>query len=55
MERWTKLIIIILVIMGMVMGVFYKRNGEWKFNAIGEPTKDRTFEQTLETVKQRYL
>ena len=39
----------------MVMGVFYKRNGEWKFNAIGEPTKDRTFEQTLETVKQRYL
>lgn len=39
----------------MVMGVFYKRNGEWKFSAIGEPTKDRTFEQTLETVKQRYL
>ena len=39
----------------MVMGVFYKSNGEWKFNPIGEPTKDRTFEQTLETVKQRYL
>lgn len=39
----------------MIMGVFYKRNGEWKFNAIGEPTSDRDFEQTLETVKQRYL
>ena len=26
----------------MVMGVFYKRNGEWKFNAVGAPTKDRT-------------
>jgi tellurium resistance protein TerZ len=25
----------------MVMGVFYKRNNEWKFNAIGEPTKDK--------------
>ena len=39
----------------MVMGIFYKRNGEWKFNAIGEPTKDRTFQETLETVKKRYL
>ena len=39
----------------MVMGVFYKRNGEWKFNAIGEPTKDLDFESTLKTVKQRYL
>ncbi len=39
----------------MIMGVFYKRNGEWKFNAIGEPTSDRDFEHTLETVKQRYL
>lgn len=39
----------------MVMGVFYKRNGDWKFNAIGEPTGDRTFEQTIETVKRKYL
>jgi len=39
----------------MVMGIFYKRNGEWKFNAIGEPTKDHDFESTLKTVKQRYL
>jgi hypothetical protein len=39
----------------MVMGIFYKRNGEWKFNAIGEPTRDRDFESTLQTVKQKYL
>jgi len=39
----------------MVMGVFYKRNGEWKFNAIGEPTRDRKLEETMQTVKQNYL
>lgn len=39
----------------MVMGVFYKRNGEWKFNAIGEPTKDRKLEETINTVSQSYL
>lgn len=39
----------------MVMGVFYKKNGEWKFNAIGEPTKDRKLEETVKTVSQSYL
>ena len=39
----------------MVMGVFYRRNGEWKFNAIGEPTKDQKLEQTVVTVQQKYL
>lgn len=39
----------------MVMGVFYKRNGEWKFNAIGEPTKDRDLQSTVKTVTDRYL
>ncbi|WP_266202748.1 TerD family protein [Pontibacter kalidii] len=39
----------------MVMGVFYKRNGEWKFNAIGEPTKDRKLQETIVTVTQKYL
>ena len=39
----------------MVMGVFYKRNGEWKFNAIGEPTKDRKLEETVNTVTRTYL
>ncbi|WP_293307860.1 TerD family protein [Pedobacter sp. UBA5917] len=39
----------------MVMGVFYKKNSEWKFNAIGEPTKDRKLEDTVKTVTQNYL
>ncbi|QXU42911.1 TerD family protein [Pedobacter sp. D749] len=39
----------------MVMGVFYKKNGEWKFNAIGEPTKDKKLEDTVKTVNQNYL
>lgn len=39
----------------MVMGVFYKRNGEWKFKAIGEPTKDRELQSTVKTVAEQYL
>ncbi|WP_281324342.1 TerD family protein [Flavobacterium sp. IMCC34518] len=39
----------------MVMGVFYKKNNEWKFNAIGEPTRDKKLEQTLSTVTNQYL
>ncbi|WP_447641428.1 MULTISPECIES: TerD family protein [Chitinophagaceae] len=39
----------------MVMGIFYKRNGEWKFNAIGEPTKDKNLQGTIKTVQQNYL
>lgn len=39
----------------MVLGVFYKRNGEWKFNAIGEPTKDKKLQETVQTVAQMYL
>lgn len=39
----------------MVMGVFYRKNGEWKFNAVGEPTKDKKLEETINTVSQMYL
>ncbi|MEB0248715.1 MULTISPECIES: TerD family protein [unclassified Mucilaginibacter] len=39
----------------MVMGIFYNKNGEWKFNAIGEPTKDRKLEETVNTVMRNYL
>jgi tellurium resistance protein TerZ len=39
----------------MVMGVFYKRNGEWKFNAIGEPTKDKKLKETVISVTTKYL
>jgi tellurium resistance protein TerZ len=39
----------------MILGKLYKKNGEWKFAAIGEPTKDRNLDQTLQTVKEYYL
>lgn len=39
----------------MIMGVFYKKNGEWKFNAIGEPTKDKKLQETVNTVAMNYL
>jgi tellurium resistance protein TerZ len=39
----------------MVMGVFYKRNNEWKFNAIGEPTNDKKLQETVNTVTNKYL
>jgi tellurium resistance protein TerZ len=39
----------------MVMGVFYKKNNEWKFNAIGEPTTDKKLEETINTVTSKYL
>lgn len=39
----------------MVMGKLYKRNGQWKFESIGEPTRDRTLQDTISTVMQRFL
>ncbi|KGO95196.1 TerD family protein [Flavobacterium subsaxonicum] len=39
----------------MVLGVFYKKNGEWKFNAIGNPTTDRKLEETIKTIQQNFL
>ncbi len=39
----------------MVMGVLYKRNGEWKFNAIGEPTEDKKLQDTIISVTTKYL
>ena len=39
----------------MVMGVFYKKNGEWKFNAIGEPTEDKNLNGTMNTIVKKYL
>lgn len=39
----------------MILGKLYRRNGEWKFSAIGEPTRDKKLEQTIETVQQKYL
>jgi tellurium resistance protein TerZ len=39
----------------MVLGVFYKRNEEWKFSAIGVPTSDKKLEQTIVTIQQNHL
>ncbi len=39
----------------MVLGKLYRRNAEWKFSAIGEPTRDRKLQQTLNTVQNRFL
>lgn len=39
----------------MVMGKLYKHNGNWKFSAIGDPTDDKSLEQTILTVQKNYL
>ncbi|MNK80260.1 Stress response protein SCP2 [compost metagenome] len=39
----------------MVLGVFYKRNDDWKFSAVGVPTNDKKLEQTIVTIQQNYL
>ncbi len=39
----------------MILGLFYKYNGEWKFNAIGIPTKDKTYKDAISTIKSKFL
>lgn len=39
----------------MILGVFYKRNNEWKFNAIGTPTADKKLEESVVTIQQNFL
>lgn len=39
----------------MIMGKLYRRNDEWKFSAIGEPTMDSKLQESIATVKDRYL
>ncbi|MDQ6527751.1 TerD family protein [Flavobacterium sp. LHD-85] len=39
----------------MVLGVFYKRNDDWKFSAVGVPTNDKKLEQTIVTIQENYL
>ena len=34
----------------LIMGKLYKRNEEWKFDAIGEATEDTMFLQTIQTI-----
>ena len=39
----------------IIMGKLYKRNGEWKFSAIGDPTDDTFLGQTIHKIIQSYL
>ncbi|MBF0161418.1 MAG: TerD family protein [Magnetococcales bacterium] len=39
----------------MIMGRLYRHENQWKFAAIGEPTKDAKLEQCLKTIQQHYL
>ncbi|MCH5225129.1 MAG: TerD family protein [Muribaculaceae bacterium] len=39
---------------GLVLGKLYKRNGEWKFNAIGDAFPDRSIVNTINRVMKDY-
>lgn len=39
----------------MILGKLYKHNGNWKFSAIGETTKDKKLEKTIKTAEMSYL
>ena len=39
----------------IIMGKLYKRNGEWKFSAIGDPTDDTFLGQTIHKILKSYL
>lgn len=39
----------------MIMGSLYKDNGEWKFNAIGDPTSASDLEETLNVILKKYV
>jgi tellurium resistance protein TerZ len=39
----------------MIMGKLYKKDGEWKFNAIGDPTDDVFLGQTINRILKHYL
>jgi tellurium resistance protein TerZ len=39
----------------MILGKLYKKDGEWKFNAIGDPTEDVFLGQTIHRIIKSYL
>lgn len=39
----------------IIMGKLYKRNNEWKFSAIGDPTGDTFLGQTIQRIIKSYL
>lgn len=39
----------------MILGLFYKHNGAWKFNAVGTATMDRTYKDAVATIRAKFL
>ncbi|ADV48698.1 tellurium resistance TerZ family protein [Cellulophaga sp. E16_2] len=39
----------------MIMGTLYKTNGEWKFDAIGEPTPALDLQETIKTIMLKHI
>jgi len=39
----------------LVLGKLYKRNGEWKFDAIGDASDDKMFLQTIQRILKSYI
>ena len=39
----------------LIMGKLYKKENEWKFNAIGDPTEDTFLGQTIQRIVKSYL
>lgn len=39
----------------IIMGKLYRKSGEWKFSAIGDPTEDTFLGQTIQRIVKSYL
>ncbi|MDR3219145.1 MAG: TerD family protein [Dysgonamonadaceae bacterium] len=39
----------------LIMGKLYKKDGEWKFNAIGDASDDQFLGQTIQRISQSYV
>jgi tellurium resistance protein TerZ len=39
----------------LVLGKLYKKNGEWKFDAIGDPSDDKIFLHTIQRILKQYV
>lgn len=39
----------------LVLGKLYRKNNEWKFDAIGDPSDDKFFLQTIQRILKNYL
>lgn len=39
----------------LVLGKLYRKNSDWKFDAIGEPTEDKIFLQTIQRILNQFV